>query len=240
MAPPPLPLFSPSPKHPPPPPWLHGPTSQNHDPPNSAEVGPPKPSRHSPKQPPPRNAGPSIKAKPLTAGIPGGRTHRAVLGIIRHVRSLELSDPPSPVPKRNVDAPVAFHLPLEPPLPGQDEEDGEDEERPKARAVPWAAARNEDIKVALRREKKPREPTRAEREVAAEELERLRRAARGMDRWVRAKKAGVTDEVVDEVRREWDREQELAAVRLVEPLRRCMDRAREILEVRSFFYCHSW
>lgn len=98
--------------------------------------------------------------------------------------------------------------------------------------MPWAAARDEEIKVALRRERKVREPTRAERELEAAELERLRRAARGKDRWVRAKKAGVTDEVVEEVRREWARGQELAAVRVVEPLRRCMDRAREILEVR--------
>ncbi|GJN03312.1 hypothetical protein PR202_ga20742 [Eleusine coracana subsp. coracana] len=230
MAPPPLPLFSPSPKPPPPPPWLHGPGPQNHNPPNPAEAAPPKPNRQGPKQPPPRHAGPPAKAKPLTAGVPGGRNRRAVLGIIRRVRSLELSDPPSPVvPKHNADAPpVAFHLPLETPSIGEDQEDWE--ERPKPRAVPWAAARSEDIKAALRREKKPQEPTRAERELADGELERLRRVARGMDRWVRAKKAGVTDEVVEEVRGEWDRGRELAAVRLVEPLRRCMDRAREILE----------
>ncbi|GJN16473.1 hypothetical protein PR202_gb03464 [Eleusine coracana subsp. coracana] len=230
MAPPPLPLFSPSPKPPPPPPWLHGPGLQNHNPPNPAEAAPPKPSRQGPKQPPPRHAGPPAKAKPLTAGVPGGRNRRAVLGIIRRVRSLELSDPPSPVvPKRNADAPpIAFHLPLETPSIGEDREDWE--ERPKPRAVPWAAARSEDIKAALRREKKPQEPTRAERELSGGELERLRRVARGMDRWVRAKKAGVTDEVVEGVRGEWDSGRELAAVRLVEPLRRCMDRAREILE----------
>ncbi|TVU06455.1 hypothetical protein EJB05_49672, partial [Eragrostis curvula] len=235
MPPPRLPLFSPSPKPPPPPPWLHGPASQSHNPPSPDEAAPPKPSRQSPKQAPPRNAGPPSKAKPLTAGVPGGRTRRAVLGIIRRVLSLELSDPPSPVPKRDADAPaVAFHLPLEAPPWGQDQDDeGEYEERPKPRAVPWAAARNEDIKAALRREKKPREPTRAEMELAGDELERLRRAARWMGRWVRAKKAGVTDEVVEDVRREWARGQELAAVRLVEPLCRCMDRAREILEIKT-------
>jgi hypothetical protein len=41
---------------------------------------------------------PPTKAKPLTAGIPDGRTHHAVLGIISRVCSLELSDPPSPDP----------------------------------------------------------------------------------------------------------------------------------------------
>lgn len=85
----------------------------------------------------------------------------------------------------------------------------------------------------LRREKKVREPTRAERELGPALLERLRRAARGMDRWARAKKAGVTDEVVEDVRSEWSSGQELAGVRIVEPLRRCMDRAREILEIKT-------
>jgi RNA-binding protein YhbY len=97
--------------------------------------------------------------------------------------------------------------------------------------VPWAAARDEETKVVLRREKKTRVPTRAETELEAGELERLRRAARGKERWARAKKAGITDEVVEEVRGQWAKGQELAGVRIVEPLRRCMDRAREILEV---------
>lgn len=99
--------------------------------------------------------------------------------------------------------------------------------------MPWAAARDEGLKVALRREKKPREPTRAETELEADELDRLRRLARGMGRWARAKKAGVTDEVVEEMRREWATGEELAAVRIVEPLRRSMDRAREILEIKT-------
>lgn len=106
-------------------------------------------------------------------------------------------------------------------------------ERPTSRAVPWSAARDEHLKVALRREKKVPEPTPAERVLEAAELQRLRRAARGMDKWVRAKKAGVTDEVLEDVRREWSSGQELAGVRVVEPLRRCMDRAREILEEKS-------
>ncbi|KAL6843224.1 hypothetical protein ACP4OV_026937 [Aristida adscensionis] len=235
MAPPPLPLFSPSPKPPPPPPWLHGPAAPSNNPASPAS---PAPAEATPRKPrdsarPPRNAGPPPKAKPLTAGVPGGRTRRAVLGIIRRVRSLELSDPPkNPVPARSAAAAAAaapFHLLIElPPLAGGQEEEAA--EKGKPRAVPWAAARDESIKLALRREKKPREPTRAERELAGGELERLRRAARAMGKWARAKKAGVTDEVVEEVRGEWARGKELAAVRFVEPLRRCMDRAREILE----------
>ncbi|RLN04188.1 chloroplastic group IIA intron splicing facilitator CRS1, chloroplastic [Panicum miliaceum] len=142
--------------------------------------------------------------------------------------------PRRPVPARNYDAAAAaaaaipFHLPVEP-----REQVHEAAEKGKPRAVPWAAARDEGLKVALRREKKVREPTRAETELAAGELDRLRRVARGMGRWARAKKAGVTDEVVEDLRREWARGEELAAVRIVEPLRRNMDRAREILEIKT-------
>ncbi|RCV30800.1 hypothetical protein SETIT_6G124900v2 [Setaria italica] len=240
MAPPPLPLFSPSPKPPPPPPWLHGPSTQTQNPstgpaapPAPDEAAPPnKPRHHSAQPAPARNTGSKTAAKPLTAGVPGGRTRRAVLGIIRRVRSLELSDPPGPVPApaRNNDAAAAvpFHLPIEP-----REQAREAVEKGKARAVPWAAARDEGLKVALRREKKAREPTRAEAELEAGELDRLQRLARGMGRWARAKKAGVTDEVVEDLRREWARGEELAAVRIVEPLRRNMDRAREILEIKT-------
>ena len=237
MLPPPLPLFSPSPKAPPPPPWLHGSSTQSRDsappvPPPPAEATPSKPRTDSPK-PAPARKNTKTTAKPLTAGVPGGRTHRAVLGIIRRVRSLEVSDAPSPssVHASNAGATAAaFHLPIEPSPP---RESGQEVvEKAKPRAVPWAAARDEGLKVALRREKKPREPTRAETELETDALDRLRRLARGMGRWVRAKKAGVTDEVVKEMRREWASGEELAAVRIVEPLRRSMDRAREILEVR--------
>lgn len=235
MAPPPLPLFSPSPKAPPPPPWLHGSSTQSRDsappvPPPPADATPPKPRTHSPKSAPAKK-NTKTTAKPLTAGVPGGRTHRAVLGIIRRVRSLELSDAPSAssVHDSNAGAAAAFHLPIEPSPP---REPGQEVvEKAKPRAVPWAAARDEGLKVALRREKKPRKPTRAETELETDELDRLRRLARGMGRWARAKKAGVTDEVVEEMRREWASGEELAAVRIVEPLRRSMDRAREILEV---------
>ncbi|XP_051202867.1 chloroplastic group IIA intron splicing facilitator CRS1, chloroplastic [Lolium perenne] len=225
MAPPPLPLFSPSPKQPPPPPWLHGPNiPASVTPPNHIEA----PSK--PQNDPQRKT--SSSSNPLTAGVPGGRTRRAVLGIIRRVRSLELSDPPNTKPSTST---IPFNLPIDRPEGGQEEERGRRnvKERPTSRAVPWSAARDEHLKVALRREKKVPEPTPAERVLEAAELQRLRRAARGMDKWVRAKKAGVTDEVLEDVRREWSSGQELAGVRVVEPLRRCMDRAREILEEKS-------
>jgi len=100
--------------------------------------------------------------------------------------------------------------------------------------VPWARAEERTV---FRREKKVRVVTRAERELKKEELERLREEAKGMSRWVRAKKAGVTPEVVEEIVRGW-RKEELVLVRFVDPLRRNMDRAREIVEVNLGFL--SW
>ncbi|XP_006660084.3 chloroplastic group IIA intron splicing facilitator CRS1, chloroplastic [Oryza brachyantha] len=234
MSPPPLPLFSPSPKAAPlpPPPWLHGPHVALPDP---AEAPPRQQPRGPRTRPAPGKPGSgSSSARPLTAGVPGGRTRRAVLGIIRKVRSLELSDPRRPSPNGGgggggggssaATARVPFHLPME----------QEEEEKGRQRAVPWAAARDEELKVVLRREKKVRVPTRAEAELEPAELERLRQLARGMDRWARAKKAGITDEVVEELRGAWARRvQELAGVRIVEPLQRNMDRAREILEIKT-------
>ncbi|XP_044959699.1 chloroplastic group IIA intron splicing facilitator CRS1, chloroplastic-like [Hordeum vulgare subsp. vulgare] len=223
MAPPPLPLFSPSPKQPPPPPWLHGPKTP-------ATVSPSQPVEAPPSsKPPQRQRETSTSTNPLSAGVPGGRTRRAVLGIIRRVRSLELSDPPSPKPIHSTRSAVPlFHLPIE---ECRGEEAGGDG---NGRPAPWSAARDEGLKAALRRQKKARQPTPAERLLDPAELDRLRRAARGTgDGWLRAKKAGVTDEVVEDVCRVWSGGQELAAVRVVEPLRRCMDRAREILEIKS-------
>ena len=76
--------------------------------------------------------------------------------------------PAAPVPARNdADAAVLFHLQIE-----LQERAREAAEKWKSRAVPWAAARDEGLMVALRREKKTREP-RAETELAAGELDRL-------------------------------------------------------------------
>lgn len=115
-----------------------------------------------------------------------------------------------------------------------DEEDKEVVEFEEGREsnVPWARA---EERMVFRREKKVREVTRAEREMERGELERLRGLARGLRRWVKAKKAGVTREVVDEILRGW-RKEELVVVKIVDPLRRNMDRAREIVEVKIGFF----
>lgn len=100
---------------------------------------------------------------------------------------------------------------------------------PLAGRVPWARA---EEKMVFRREKKARVVTAAELTLPEPLLARLRGEARGMTRWVKAKKAGVTQDVVDEIRRAW-RRGELAMVKIVAPLCRNMDRAREIIEAKT-------
>ncbi|CAA6665309.1 unnamed protein product [Spirodela intermedia] len=118
-----------------------------------------------------------------------------------------------------------------------DEEEKEDEIRTKgdpaignqpfSGKMPWVGSEKPLI---FPRVKKPRTLTAAELILPEPLLARLRMEARKLNKWVKAKKAGVTDDVVDEIRATWRRE-ELAMVRFVEPLCRNMDRAREIIEI---------
>lgn len=62
-------------------------------------------------------------------------------------------------------------------------------------------------------------------------LQRLRSEAAIMRIWVKVKKAGVTQDVVNQIKRTW-RTNELAMVKFDIPLCQNMDRAREIVEVR--------
>ncbi|XP_020094505.1 chloroplastic group IIA intron splicing facilitator CRS1, chloroplastic [Ananas comosus] len=160
--------------------------------------------KQKPKQKQKRGEG---DASSLTATVHGGRSRHAMRGIVRSIRSLGDAAPAAAEAGDEVAAP----------------------ERPPR---PWAGAGEETL--VFGREKKARAPpTAAERRLPAAELARLRSAARGTERrWVRAKKAGLTPEVVEEIARVW-RTRELAAVRIVEPLRRNMDRAREIVEAKT-------
>ncbi|KAH9675714.1 chloroplastic group IIA intron splicing facilitator CRS1 [Citrus sinensis] len=94
--------------------------------------------------------------------------------------------------------------------------------------VPWL---RED-RFVFRRMKKERMVTKAETMLDGELLERLKDEARKMRKWVKVKKAGVTESVVFEIRLAW-RRNELAMVKFDVPLCRNMDRAREILELKT-------
>ncbi|XP_072990605.1 chloroplastic group IIA intron splicing facilitator CRS1, chloroplastic isoform X1 [Typha latifolia] len=158
----------------------------------------------------------------LTAKVRGGRGRRAMLGIIRTVKSLQETNPLEPehcYEKDGINDHEVFEFMSEVELDG----DG------MQRKAPWVAA---ERKMVFRREKKEREVTAAERILTENELARLQGEARRMKRWVRAKKAGFMQEVVEEIERTW-KKQELAMVKIVEPLRRNMDRAREIVETKT-------
>lgn len=92
--------------------------------------------------------------------------------------------------------------------------------------MPWA--RKE--RVVIGRVKKEKVVTAAELSLDEDLVERLRGEAKEMRKWVKVKKAGVTQAVVDEIRFIW-RRNELAMVKFDVPLCRNMDRAREIVEV---------
>lgn len=92
--------------------------------------------------------------------------------------------------------------------------------------LPWVR----DERVVIRRMKKEKVVTAADLCLDKELLQRLRGEARGMRKWVKVKKAGVTQDVVDEIRQIW-RWNELAMLKFDLPLCRSMDRAREIVEV---------
>ena len=59
-----------------------------------------------------------------------------------------------------------------------------------------------------------------------------------MRTWIKVKKAGVTQDVVDQIKRTW-RRNELAMIKFDIPLCRNMDRAREIVEVLACPYSSS-
>ncbi|WOK93019.1 chloroplastic group IIA intron splicing facilitator CRS1, chloroplastic isoform X2 [Canna indica] len=168
-----------------------------------------------------RGASPAYRS--LTEKVRGGRSRHAMLGIVRNIKNLRKLDPPE-LHTEDISAAVAdeeqaveLDVPLKP------------AEGVRGQRAPWVAA---EEKLVFKREKKMKEVTAAELTLAPELLFRLRGKAKRMTKWVKAKKAGVTLEVVKEIQRGW-RENELVMVRIVEPLRRNMDRAREIIETKT-------
>lgn len=97
------------------------------------------------------------------------------------------------------------------------------------RKMPWERAEDRAV---FRRVKREKVATAAELNLDKELLERLRGEASKMRKWVKVKKAGVTQAVVDEVHSIWANN-ELVMFKFDLPLCRNMDRAREIVEVWS-------
>ncbi|TYH44338.1 hypothetical protein ES332_D11G187300v1 [Gossypium tomentosum] len=110
------------------------------------------------------------------------------------------------------------------------EEIGSDGEVKKFdRKMPWV---REEEKVVFRRMKKEKVLTQAEIILDNDLLERLRKKAMRMRKWVKVMKAGVTQAVVDEIRLVW-RNNELVMLKFGVPLCRNMDRASEIVEMKT-------
>ncbi|VVB14706.1 unnamed protein product [Arabis nemorensis] len=95
--------------------------------------------------------------------------------------------------------------------------------------MPWD---REEEKFILRRTKKERVPTTADLILEEGLLKRLRLEASKMRKWVNVRKAGVTENVVNDIRSIW-RLNELAMVRFDVPLCRNMERAQEIIEMKT-------
>ncbi|CAL0308274.1 unnamed protein product [Lupinus luteus] len=94
--------------------------------------------------------------------------------------------------------------------------------------MPW----ERDEKIVFLRMKKEKALTAAELNLDKVLLQRLRDEAAKMRKWVKVMKAGVTKDVVDEIKRIW-RKNELAMIKFDIPLCRNMDRAREIVETKT-------
>ncbi|OVA04958.1 RNA-binding [Macleaya cordata] len=94
--------------------------------------------------------------------------------------------------------------------------------------MPWVT--NE--KIVFRRLKKERVVTAAELSLPELVLKRLKSDAVKLTKWVKVKKAGVTQTVVDEIKMIW-RTKELVMVKFDLPLCHNMDRAQEIIELKT-------
>ncbi|KAL5743331.1 hypothetical protein ACOSP7_026181 [Xanthoceras sorbifolium] len=105
---------------------------------------------------------------------------------------------------------------------------GDEEVREFGGKMPWS----KEERVVYRRMKKEKVERRAETVLDKVLLGRLRGEARRMRKWVKVMKAGVTENVVYEIRLAW-RRSELAMVKFDIPLCRNMERAREIVELKT-------
>ncbi|KAK6927933.1 RNA-binding, CRM domain [Dillenia turbinata] len=104
----------------------------------------------------------------------------------------------------------------------------EDGKMRSSEPMPWWKAE----RIAFGRPKKEKVVTAAELNLPEMLLKRLRAEAKKMRKWVKVNKAGVTEAVVEEIELIW-RNNELAMLKFGLPLSRNMDRAREIVQVKT-------
>lgn len=154
----------------------------------------------------------------LTDRESGGRNKKAMQKIVESIEKLQVKNYSETTQKR-FEA-FEFDVSLV--------EDVEDQNSRSGRKMPWS----KEERILFRRTKKEKVPTAAELSLDRILLERLRGEAIRMRNWVKVKKAGVTQAVVDEIKLIW-RKDELAMLKFYVPLCRNMVRAQEIVEVKT-------
>ncbi|KAI3927532.1 hypothetical protein MKW92_037866 [Papaver armeniacum] len=158
----------------------------------------------------------------LTDKIKGGRGKQAMRKIVESITKLDdLTEKGETLPQKEAEG-YDFSVPIEEVI-GEQEEDSRMNPR-----MPWVVTQ----KVVFRRTKKERVVTAAELSLPEMLLKKLKCDAEKIKKWVKVPKAGVTEAVVDEINVIWKRG-ELAMVKFDIPLCRYMDRAREIIELKT-------
>ncbi|GKE43113.1 chloroplastic group IIA intron splicing facilitator CRS1, chloroplastic, partial [Tanacetum coccineum] len=155
----------------------------------------------------------------LTQKVSGGRGKQAMKKILFNIENLEEIESTH----KNSDH-IEFGVSL-----GDDDSANEGDHRQwGSRKMPWERTE----KMVFRREKRVPPVTAADVTLDEVLLERLRSEARKMRSWVKVKKIGVSESVVEQIRLIWNSD-ELAMVKFDLPLCRNMDRAREIVETKT-------
>lgn len=159
--------------------------------------------------------------KSLTQKVSGGRGKQAMKKILFSIDNLDQENQEF---EKN-DEEIEFDLSLGELGDDKDDEYGKDK-RWGRRKMPWERVE----RMVFRRVKKEKVVTAADLSLDEDLLERLRNEGRKMRNWVKVKKIGVHEGVVEQIRLIWNTD-ELAMVKFDLPLCRNMDRAREIVEV---------
>lgn len=166
--------------------------------------------------------GESQKAdKSLTEKISGRRGKKAMKKIVQSIENLQLGS--NSVDTQNNWGDFEGGLML-----GKLKSDDDGEGLKFGRKMPWEREKT----TVFRRVKREKVPTAAELTLDKELLERLRREGGKMRKWVKVRKLGVTQAVVDEVHSLWANN-ELVMLKFDLPLCRNMDRAQDIVEIKT-------
>ncbi|XP_076908025.1 chloroplastic group IIA intron splicing facilitator CRS1, chloroplastic-like isoform X2 [Bidens hawaiensis] len=175
---------------------------------------------------------PEKTRKALTQKVSGGRGKQAMKKILYSIDNLEQQNQEE---LQDTHKHIEFNLQLD--ELGDDNNinnnvnidniDGRDKKWFR-RKLPW----ERDERMVFRRMKKEKLATAADLSLDEGLIERLRTEAKNMRKWVKVMKAGVNEGVVEQIRLIWKTD-ELAMIKFDVPLCRNMDRAREIVEIKT-------